>query len=192
MSQKNHSFVVSVMFRDRVGIVADVAGVLHRLGGNLADVSQTVLCGYFTMILMADMPAKVTEEELRQAFADTKSLAGAVIGIMPYEDGMVNQDAAIAAPQNAPQNRYILTANGPDQPGLVATFAGYLRERNINIVDLTSCITADGEYTMIWLIDIPEDLEVGKLKHSMEISTAALNMKIAIRHQALFQCTNEI
>ena len=39
-------FVISIMARDRVGIVADVATAIKNLEGNLGDLSQTVLSGY--------------------------------------------------------------------------------------------------------------------------------------------------
>ena len=74
---KNTSFVISVMEQDRVGIIADVSGIIKKLGGNLADVSQTVMRGYFTMILLADFTREVTAGEIRDAFAENPSLAAA-------------------------------------------------------------------------------------------------------------------
>ena len=51
-------FILSIMSQDRVGIVADVAGAIKALRGNLEDMTQTVLRGYFTMILLAEFPDK--------------------------------------------------------------------------------------------------------------------------------------
>ncbi|MBO7740975.1 MAG: hypothetical protein J6S21_00320 [Victivallales bacterium] len=188
---KNTSFVISVMEQDRVGIIADVSGIIKKLGGNLADVSQTVMRGYFTMILLADFTREVTAGEIRDAFAENPSLAAAAIGILPF-DKETNPAAPVPALDALPpENRYVLTASGPDRPGMVSTIAAYLQERNINIVDLTTCVN-NGEYTMIWLIDIPADLPVAKLKNSLDVNLAELNMKIAVRNQAIFTVTNEI
>ncbi|MBN4071716.1 ACT domain-containing protein [Desulfotalea psychrophila] len=46
--------VISVMSKDRPGIIADVTTVIYDLGGDLADLNQSVLGGYFTMLLIAD------------------------------------------------------------------------------------------------------------------------------------------
>ena len=41
------------MSQDRPGIVADITGAIYQLNGDLADLNQSVLCGYLTMILIA-------------------------------------------------------------------------------------------------------------------------------------------
>jgi glycine cleavage system transcriptional repressor len=188
-------YVISVMFKDRVGIVSDVATAIHHLNGNLEDVSQTVLRGYFTMIVMADFPENVDEAAIRNAFSETKGLTGAQIGVLkadpetPASFPVINTEESEREQENS--NLYVLTASGPDQPGLVKAFSGYLRERNINIVDLSTVI-ARGEYTMVWMLSIPAGTEISKLKKSLELSLGHLNMKIGLRHQAIFTQTNEI
>ena len=52
--------VISVMAKDRPGIVAEVTEGISVLGGNLADLRESVLCGHFTMILIAGFPPDVS------------------------------------------------------------------------------------------------------------------------------------
>ena len=180
--------MVSVMSRDQVGIVSEISQAIQLLEGNLADVRQSVLRDYFTMTLLVDFPAGMTAERLRRALLESELLANASIGVLPYRGTVASQ---LADERLAADNEYILTATGPDQPGLVAALSGYLRERGINIVDLTTCI-ANGEYTMIWQIELPAGLEIRKLTRSMELSMKPLGMAIGLRQQALFKVTNEI
>ena len=49
-------YVLSVMSPDRPGIVAGVSSVVDRLGGNILSCSQTVLDGYFTFIMVVELP----------------------------------------------------------------------------------------------------------------------------------------
>ena len=49
-------FAVSVVGKDRPGIVAAIAEVLFRLGCNIADSSCTMLAGEFAMILIVSHP----------------------------------------------------------------------------------------------------------------------------------------
>ena len=42
--------IVTVIGKDRVGIIADVTALLAQYGVNVLDISQTVLQEYFTMI----------------------------------------------------------------------------------------------------------------------------------------------
>ena len=47
--------VISVIGKDAVGIIAKVSAECARCGVNICDISQTVLNGYFTMIMIADI-----------------------------------------------------------------------------------------------------------------------------------------
>ena len=46
--------IVTVIGKDRVGIIADVTTLLAQYGVNVLDISQTVLQEYFTMIMLVD------------------------------------------------------------------------------------------------------------------------------------------
>ena len=46
--------IVTVIGKDRVGIIADVSQLLAQRGVNVLDISQTVLQEYFTMIMLVD------------------------------------------------------------------------------------------------------------------------------------------
>ncbi|MDR1330137.1 MAG: ACT domain-containing protein [Oscillospiraceae bacterium] len=46
--------IVTVIGRDRVGIIAEVSGALAAAGVNILDITQTVTREYFTMIMLTD------------------------------------------------------------------------------------------------------------------------------------------
>ena len=46
--------IVTVIGKDRVGIIADVTALLAQYGVNVLDISQTGLQEYFTMIMLVD------------------------------------------------------------------------------------------------------------------------------------------
>jgi len=59
--------VITVVGKDRVGIVAGISSVLAEQGVNIVDISQTVLRGMFAMIMVVDLAgAKVSVGELRE------------------------------------------------------------------------------------------------------------------------------
>ena len=49
--------IVTVIGKDRVGIIAAVTNLLSSYGVNVLDISQTVLQEYFTMIMLVDAAA---------------------------------------------------------------------------------------------------------------------------------------
>ncbi len=47
--------IVTVIGKDRVGIIADVCALLAKNDVNILDISQTVMQEYFTMIMLVDI-----------------------------------------------------------------------------------------------------------------------------------------
>ena len=62
MSNEKNTAVVTVLGRDRVGIIADVSRLLADYGINIKDISQTILDDIFTMVMMVDLKDVVIEE----------------------------------------------------------------------------------------------------------------------------------
>lgn len=57
--------IVTVIGKDRVGIIADVCALLAKNQVNVLDISQTVMQEYFTMIMMVDVSrSELTFSEL--------------------------------------------------------------------------------------------------------------------------------
>lgn len=64
--------IVTVIGQDRVGIVAKVATALAESGANIEDISQTLMQGLFTMIMLVSLDETVADfaavqERLRAA-----------------------------------------------------------------------------------------------------------------------------
>lgn len=51
--------VISVLGKDRSGIVAAISGVLAEKGGNIADISQTILDDIFSMTMLVNLDSKI-------------------------------------------------------------------------------------------------------------------------------------
>ena len=49
--------IVTVVGKDRVGIIANVCTALANFNVNVLDISQTVMQGYFTMMMATDVSA---------------------------------------------------------------------------------------------------------------------------------------
>ena len=59
--------VITVVGKDTVGIIAKVCTYLANCGVNVLDISQTIVSGYFNMMMVADIAKS------RKAFADVSS-----------------------------------------------------------------------------------------------------------------------
>ena len=50
--------VITVIGKDKVGIIARVSALLSENGINILDISQTIMQDMFTMIMLVDMQGK--------------------------------------------------------------------------------------------------------------------------------------
>ena len=59
--------ILTVIGKDKVGIIAGVSVELQKLNINIVDVNQTIMDEYFTMIMMLDL------KNVNTSFEETKN-----------------------------------------------------------------------------------------------------------------------
>ncbi len=101
------SLAVTVIGRDRPGIIAEVTAVVADLGGNLEDSSMTLLRGHFSWTLIADLSVPPTELAGRLVHLSADDLVVSVLPVGPEEGA-------------ADRAGYLLSVHGADRPGIVA------------------------------------------------------------------------
>lgn len=69
--------IVTTVGQDQVGIIAGVSHYLSTAQINILDVSQTIMSGYFTMMMMVEVPA---DQGFTKLAADLKDL-GTQLGV---------------------------------------------------------------------------------------------------------------
>lgn len=78
--------IISVIGKDKVGIIARVCNYLCDAGINIEDISQTVLQGYFTMMMVVDTSgSKDTFNEISENLEQIGEEFGLVIKIQHEE-----------------------------------------------------------------------------------------------------------
>jgi ACT domain-containing protein len=58
--------VVSVIGKDKVGIISRVTTILAKNNMNILDISQTILQDFFTMIMLIDVPTVENLNKVRE------------------------------------------------------------------------------------------------------------------------------
>lgn len=195
-----NAYVLNVVSLDHPGIVAAVGAAVERLGGNIDACSQTVLGGYFTLIMLVSLPRPTAPAEL----------AAAVRGAP--EDGSDFQVVATPfrppppAPQPPAVERFVITAFGEDKPGIVRRFSQYLAGKDINIIDLYGDRTGrEGacgprgqgpgpapQFVLISQVEIPTRWDVAALQADLEQMGAEEGFTVRLQHENIFVVTNQL
>ncbi len=65
--EEGKRLIITVLGHDRVGIIATISNVLADANINILDISQTILQGFFTMVMVVDSSSsKIDIVELRE------------------------------------------------------------------------------------------------------------------------------
>jgi glycine cleavage system transcriptional repressor len=175
------------MCRDRVGLVYEISNAISELQGNIADLRQSVLCGYFTMILLAAFPEDVTKRAIERKFAEVDSRSETVINVTV---GKIKEGIPPSA-SLASENTYVLTATGSNRIGLVAAVASFCAKHQINILDLSTTVS-DGAYVMILFVDFDDSSAIGQVRTELQQYALVHDLKVVLQHHDIFKAVNEI
>ena len=78
--------IISVIGKDRIGIIRDVSGFLADLNINIVDISQTLMGEYFTMIMRANTEqSSMPLDKLGKALAEKGASVGLDINLRSEE-----------------------------------------------------------------------------------------------------------
>lgn len=177
--------VMSVMSKDRPGIVADITGVIYQLKGDLADLNQSVLCDYFSMILIASFDDAVTPEDVVAGFSHLPSATKLEVVVKEME---VPLDSA---PEGRSQEVYVLTVQGENKSGLVHRIGLFCCQHGINILDLATTLSR-GLYTMILQLDLSHVESVDAIRTDLARCAEESGLHLVLQHEDLFKATTEI
>ncbi len=176
-----NAYVLNVMSDDHPGIVAAVGKAVTDLGGNMDDVSQTVLEGYFTLIMIVSFAKSI----------DHKKLAAEISGVNPGLQVLIRPFQATATVNPENYERFVVTAFGHDKPGIVLRFSQYLAGKDINIIDLFGG-RKDDDFVLIGQVEIPKKLEVRHLQADLEEMGKDEGYTVRLQHENIFVATNQL
>ncbi len=158
---------VTVIGRDRPGIVADVAEILAQLGANLTDSTMTRLRGHFAMTLICSSPAEAGEVSAALAPLSEGGLLATVREVQPGDGS-----ALAGLP-------YLLTVHGADRLGIVAAVTRVLAGAGGNVTDLTTRLAGD-LYLLVAEVDLPAQAVDAVTTRLAEVA-AGLGVEVTLR-----------
>jgi glycine cleavage system transcriptional repressor len=126
MQHKNTWYMLTLVGKDRPGIVAHVTTALYEGGANLGEASMMRLGGNFTIMMMVQFTGN--GHVLQEIVGGVAESLGLKLHIDPIE----------AKLHDHPEPDVHITVYGADRAGIVAKVTGVLAEAGLNILDLES------------------------------------------------------
>jgi len=169
-------FALTIIGRDRPGIVSQVTEILFRLGCNIADSSCSILGGQFAMILIIAHPDIASQEGFGEAFTplEDSGLSVYLRTLKPGGEKHPHLEGEIC----------MISVYGSDKPGIVYRVSRELGERSINITDLnTKLVGSDTRPVYVMMIEavLPAGMEIEEIEQIMNQLKDQLQVDISVR-----------
>ena len=155
------SLVLTVIGKDRPGIVNRLSAVGQRFGANWAGSRMAGLAGQFAGIVHFQVP----DEKLEPLAAALRALSADELVVV------IAESDAVTSP--SPQRMVQLELVGNDRPGIVRDFSGCLARRGVSIEELhtefvSAPMSADPLFKVNALLAVPAELSDAQLKSELE------------------------
>lgn len=169
-------FALTIIGRDRPGIVAQVTEILYGLGCNIADSSCTLLGGQFAMILIISHPELTGKESFGAAFSplEESGLSVFLRTLKPGGEKRPDLSGEIC----------MISVYGSDKPGIVFRVTRELGARGINVTDLNTKLVGSEKrpvYVMMLEVVLPAGLSVEELEEILHGLKQELQVDISVR-----------
>jgi len=169
-------FALTIIGRDRPGIVSQVTEILYRDGFNIADSSCSILGGQFSMILIISNPKITSKEQFADDFAklEESNLSVFIRTLKPDGEKRPELEGHLC----------MISVYGADKPGIVYQVAKELGDRQINITDLNTKLIGDEKrpvYVMMIEAMLPDEVEIETVESWMVDLKQRLQVDISVR-----------
>ena len=173
--------IISVLSEDRPGIIADITGAIFEL----ADLSQSILCGYLTMTLIVTFESDLSTEAVHKKLTAIKSKNGYEIIVKSMDIPLHHDDDSL------PEKTYILTVQGKNKSGMVYSISSFCYQRDINILDLSTTLK-DDQYTMVLQLDLSKVASIKQVREDLDLHAQQTEVHVMMQHYDIFRVTNEV
>lgn len=183
-----NKMIISVLGKDRPGIIAAVTDVLFQKDFNIEDVSQTIIQNQFSGIFIASGPVDFSHGDLREALESGTADFNLHFFVRELGSNAVTWTTCDCEP-------FVITTRGPDRKGLVANVTALLAAHNVNVTQLQAVFRGGnepGKNVMIYEVDIPLDIDQKKLREDLQAKGDELNIQISVQHKDIFEAINRI
>ncbi len=184
-----NKLIVTVLGKDRPGIIALITSKLYEMQCNLENVNQMIMQHQFAGFFIVEPP----DYEDLVSFKNEldRLISGSDLNIhVNLLDVETGETPAVTSPET-----FLITTIGPDQKGLVARFSGIMAYFGANITNLKAVFKGGNDplsNIMTYQIDITEAIDQVNLFKALREKAAELGLDVRIQHKKLFETIHKI
>lgn len=170
------SICLTVMGRERPGIIAAITGVLYELECNIRDSTMTVLANEFAMLLIVELPDTVSSADLDQALLDAQRRFDLSIFIK-----RLTEDEVRYQPPSGTKI-WAVTIYGGDRKGIVHHVASVMARKGISITELKTKVIGglEGAGIVSMKVLAPANVELASIREQLNDVATRFGVEVSV------------
>jgi glycine cleavage system transcriptional repressor len=170
-------YVLTMTAANRVGILAAVTNALAEVEGELVEIRQTVLRGFFTMIIAADFPEDRDADLVREHVMAACRRYGVEITLKDPATEAACEDRLDGA------EPYELVLEGSDEPGVMRALSAQLVTYGIDITEMHALRSDDdGGFHAVLELAVPPAVDPEELRTDLQSLGNRLGLSSRLAH----------
>lgn len=183
-----HKFAASFLGRDCPGVVATVAGLMEQARCDIVEVSQTILAGEFAAIFIVMAPDTLDETALSRhlQLGLQESHVDLSVIVRPAVEGFWSNGR-----ETQP---FVVTADGPDGPGLIAAMSQVFARHGVNIENLKAILGEGGPDHALFVFEVmvPHTADPVRLRRELVAGGEHLSLRVSVQHRDIFEAVHRV
>jgi glycine cleavage system transcriptional repressor len=183
-----NKLIITVLGKDRPGIISQTSTILYELECNLENVNQMILQNQFAGFFLVEAPVSLPLGQIQDTFLERTKETGLTVHVTRLE----NNGSPI---EETPSEIFLITTIGPDQKGLVARFSSIIANFNANIINLKAVFKGGSDpnaNVMSYQVLIDSSVDAPAMFKALREKAGQLNLDIRIQHKNIFDAINKI
>ena len=184
--------LVTILGRDRPGIIYQVSRILADFKLNIIEASQTTLLGEFAGLFSCALPENLKLADLDQVLELELADSGLIHVLREIK---TDEPTSISPDTHAP---YVVTIRGRDRLGLIPELSGVLSGFDINIDTLRAVSLprpsdqAEPKVVMFFELSVPKGVNQSALRQALGLAADGLNMEMSLQHRDIFEAIHRL
>ena len=89
---------------------------------------------------------------------------------------------------------FVVTADGPDKPGLIAAMSRVFARHGVNIESLKAILGEGGEDHALFVFEamVPEDADLGRLRRELACEGQSRHLRVSVQHRDIFEAVHRV
>ena len=200
-------YTASFLGRDCPGVVATVSRILEETGCNIEEVTQTILSGEFAALEMKLYLQRFIHhigglpDFSALKFTQYNQYESLILPMQKYLEAAGVDLSVLVRPAIKGQwgtdlhcEPFVVTADGPDKPGLIAAMSRVFARHGVNIESLKAILGEGGANHALFVFEVmvPESVDLGRLRRELACEGQKRELRVSVQHRDIFEAVHRV